>query len=272
MITCLTALLVLAAPPAGDSSPTHAQLIDALPACESMEDCAATRALLKRGDAAIADLTLALARPEELVRFWALGLLGELKAKSAFDAVTERAAKDQSVRVRAAALYTLGQLADRRATPTLTSALSDPDLNLRIAATLAMGLLLDPATISPLRRALADKDDEVRAYAAAALGELGAKDAIPELLLRLDEDIKPMVRALVADALGRLHAESAVPSLARCARSDGVIDVRVECAKGLAAIPGPAATAALDAAHDLPDPVAPIIREALAARRPPAAP
>ena len=269
MLTSLIALFLFAPPPVlgGHPTPTNAQLIDALPACESLVDCAATGALLKRGEAAVGDLTLALARPEELVRFWALGLLGELKAKGAFDAVSERAAKDPAIRVRAAALFSLVQLADRRATTTLTSALTDPDVNLRIAATLAMGLLLDPTTIEPLRRALADKDDEVRAYAAAALGELGAKGAIPELILRLEEDIKPMVRALVADALGRLHAETAIDVLAKCARSDGVIDVRIECAKGLANIPGPAATTALEAARDLPDPVAPIIREALAARR-----
>lgn len=267
----LLALTLLTAPP---PAPTTAELIGALPTCESM-DCAAAQTLLERKP--LAELRAALSRPEELVRFWAAGLLGELKDLDAVPALVrssgyglsgaeETPPPEASLRVRSGALYALGQIGDKRATPTLVSALKHKDVNLRIGAVLGLGLLRDPASADALLSALSDKDDEVRGYSAAALGDLGERRAIAPITLRLREDLKPAVRALAATALGALGGDEALKALSAALEEDSHPDVRVECVRALAG--HPSARAALEKASGQADPVGAAAKEALKAAKP----
>jgi hypothetical protein len=63
-----------------------------------------------------------------------------------------------------------------------------------------------------LIRALSSKDRESRAEAARKLGDLGAKEAVPQLILLL-KDESMLVREMAAYALGRLKDSSAIQPL-----------------------------------------------------------
>ncbi len=270
----LLALSLAAATPSGAPESVDA-LIDALPACQDLE-CPAARELVTRK--ATAPLRAALERLQELVRFWAAGLLGELKDVEALLPLVARAGYDAagaertppveaSLRVRSAALYALGQLGDRKATPVLVAALKHKDVNLRIGAVLGLGLLLDPASADALLAALSDRDDEVRGFAAAALGDLREGRAVAGLSLRLSEDVKPAVRALACGALGAIGGDAALTAIAAALEGDAVTDVRLECVRGLAGNASPAARTALEKASAQAAPVGPAAKDALAAPR-----
>ncbi|GMV39122.1 MAG: hypothetical protein AMXMBFR64_08380 [Myxococcales bacterium] len=215
-----TALLVLLlATPALADPPDTATLIRGLASCESLETCEAARALIALGPGVWPGLSAALDAPDELTRFWALGVLSEVPV----DAARERVAGllgDPKVRVRAAAAFALGAAGSREATPALLKALSDVDLNVRFAAVVALGRVRDPASVEPLVAALRDKDDEVRGYAAEALGSVGDRRATGPLVERVEQDLNVPVRVRAATALGELADPSCVDGLLRAAASE----------------------------------------------------
>jgi len=225
-----------AAPPVKASevaAPAVADLVGRLKACKALTSCAPVRALLARGPAIWPALRVGLEAPDEMTRFWTLGVLSELPIPAAREAIEARLG-DPKIRVRAAAAYALGALRDRAVSPALVRALQDNDLNVRFAAAVALGRVHDPATVGALVAACRDKDDDVRAYAALALGDtVGAMDAGAPgreaaraqarraLLERLDQDLFPKVRGFAAMALSKLRDPATLhPLLARLRAED----------------------------------------------------
>lgn len=192
--------------------PTVAELVGRLPACESLETCPAVKALVSRGPSIWPAVKVGLDAPDEMTRFWTLGVLSEVIVPASREALALRL-DDPEIRVRAAAAFALGNHRDKAVTPSLVKALRDVDLNVRFAAAVGLGRVRDPASVPPLVEALRDEDDDVRGHAALALGDIGDRQATPRLLERLREDLKPHVRGKAAMALGSLRDPASLDPL-----------------------------------------------------------
>lgn len=210
-IGCLLGLTLLV-PTASAAEPTVASLIDALKACESLESCAPARALISRGTAIWPAIGKGLQAPDELTRFWTLGVLSEVPVPAARAAISV-CIQDREIRVRAAAAYALGAQGSREVTPALLTALRDKDLNVRFAAAVALARVKDPASIDGLIVACADEDEDVRAYAALALGDIGDRRATSAVLERLERDHVARVRGFAGMALSKLRDPSSLTRL-----------------------------------------------------------
>ena len=82
-------------------------LVDRLKKCQSLETCPTVKALLARGEKIWPAIAVGLAAPDEMTRFWTLGVLSEIPVEAAQDAIGKMLA-DKEIRVRAAAAYALG--------------------------------------------------------------------------------------------------------------------------------------------------------------------
>ncbi|HKR63967.1 MAG TPA: HEAT repeat domain-containing protein [Thermoanaerobaculia bacterium] len=150
-------------------------------------------------------------------------------------------AKRDDPRIRQYLGMVLGNLGDRRATPTLIAALGDSAVETRIYAALALGRLRDPAAVPPLLNVFGHDERDVRKAAAYALGEIGDARANPALEGALNDPIAD-VRYNAAIALARLGDGAAIGVLremldrARLDRVEGMRPDQKE-ATMLAAIP-----------------------------------
>jgi HEAT repeat protein len=120
--------------------------------------------------------------------------------------------KSDDPRIRRYLGMVLGQLGDRRATPTLLDGLNDRDADNRIYALTALGELRDPAAIPRIAKAVTDEDKDVRATAYYTLGAIGDPSAIPVLAAGLEQQA-PDVRWNAAIALARLGDPRALGTL-----------------------------------------------------------
>ena len=213
-VVILSVLLVmgLTGPSAAKRASKVAALVAELPKCESLETCPATQKLITLKERIWPEIKIGLEDPQELTRFWTLGVLSEVVIKDAIGTIA-KSIDDPEIRVRAAAAYALGAQRDRAVTPHLIRAAADKDLNVRFAAVVAMGRVQDPASVDTLLGALRDKDDDVRGYAAYALGDIGDRRATERLCERLREDLISKVRGMSAMALGSLKDPAAKTTL-----------------------------------------------------------
>jgi HEAT repeat protein len=203
-LTCATLTL--------GATPTVLELVDELKGCESLETCAPVKQLINRGPAIWPGVAKGLKAPDEMTRFWTLGVLSEVIVPASREAVAALL-DDPEIRVRAAAAYALGAHRDKAVTKWLIKALADKDLNVRFAAAVALGRVRDPAAVPALIAALRDQDEDVRAYAALALGDIGQRTATSALAERIREDIVPKVRGFAAMALGKLKDPTSLAAL-----------------------------------------------------------
>lgn len=173
---------------------------------------------------------------------------------------------------RAAAAYSLGDMACKEAVPLLLEALDDRTGEVRAAAARSLGRLRDPSAIEPLmvclvarrvprgmagtalldlgptaipelRRIARHDDPQVRATAITVLGLVGDSGE-SDVLLHAITDPSADVRAEAARALGRIGAADAEPAL-MTALEDRVPFVRAEAATSLGAIDARSAVAQL---------------------------
>lgn len=237
-----------APPPGADALATASvtELVGGLKKCKTLKGCPPVQELLKRGKAVWPELQAGLEAPDEMTRFWTLGVLSEIPTLAAREPVAARL-KDPKIRVRAAAAYALGAMHDKSVTPHLLVALADKDLNVRFAAAVAMGRVKDPKTIPALIGACRDRDEDVRAYAALALGDIGDPTALPTLHERLDQDAHARVRGFAAMALAKLADQRSLAPL--LARLDEERDPKALAAAvfALGALGDPSAIAVLEA-------------------------
>ena len=200
-------------------SPSVDELVAQLKSCESLETCEPVALLVSQGPSIWPAVEVGLKAPDEMTRFWTLGVLSEVIVSDAQKRIASLLS-DPEVRVRAAAAYALGAQRDKAVTSWLLGALKDKDLNVRFAAVVALGRVRDPSSVPSLIEALRDKDEDVRGYAALALGDIRDPKALKGLIERLREDIVPQVRGFAAMALGKLKAPASLAPLMAQAREE----------------------------------------------------
>ncbi|MDP6942545.1 MAG: HEAT repeat domain-containing protein [Myxococcota bacterium] len=235
-LTCLSLVL--------SGAPTVVELVDQLKDCQSLETCPAVKQLVAGGPAIWPGIKRGLDAPDEMTRFWTLGVLSEVIVPAARQSIATLLG-DREIRVRAAAAYALGAQRDRAVTPWLVKALEDDDLNVRFAAAVALGRVRDPASIPALVKVLRDKDEDVRAYAALALGDIGDRAATPRLVERVREDIHPKVRGFAAMALGKLKDPKSLGALMAQAREERDAKALASALYALGALGDPKAIAVI---------------------------
>jgi HEAT repeat protein len=254
VVGALTALAVLWSGLSTVHAKKKVQVVDlvaALKKCESLENCAAVEALVKRKKSFWPALSVGLSDSDEMIRFWTLGVLSKAPTKQAIPAIGERL-DDPKIRVRAAAAYALGALQSKEVLPHLLKAVGDKDLNVRFAAVVAMGRVRDPALVPALIKACRDRDEDVRAYAVLALGDIGDVKSLPRLHERLEQDVNGKVRAFVASALAQFKSKTSLEPLINRMRDekDAKSLAAAIYALGELAEPSAAASIALHAKHE----------------------
>jgi HEAT repeat protein len=135
---------------------------------------------------------------------------------------------DRNTRERAAA--SLGRMRAKEAIPYLMDILKDEkepaDV---ICSTLhSLGNLDAKTAIPEMLPRLKSSHESVRREAAIALGQLGASDAIPQLLALFKDETNgekepALVRRLAAEALGRIGAKDAVADLLACLKNENEV-------------------------------------------------
>ncbi|HIE52040.1 MAG TPA: hypothetical protein EYP85_09800 [Armatimonadetes bacterium] len=155
---------------------------------------------------AVGLLRTALRLPDEYVRRAAAAALRRMGRASAVEPLCF-ALSDRDEYVRRTAAAALGELNDPRALEPLCRALGDGDEYVRREAVTALGKLKDPRAVKPLGRVLkTDWDWEVRERAAWVLGQWGRVQAVPDLVVALQE-LDEGVRAAARRALQNLLAK-----------------------------------------------------------------
>jgi HEAT repeat protein len=134
---------------------------------------------------------------------------------TAMDALIAALRGDSDPKVRATALWALGEIGDHAATEAVTAALADPSPGMRMRAVWALGQISPRQAPSALVALLRDSDPKVREVTAWALFEIEDPAVVPALdaALRAETDKNLQVayiRALAAtgeksvDAVRRL--------------------------------------------------------------------
>ena len=117
--------------------------------------------------------------------------------------------KSEDASKKFAAIFMLGNMKNKKATPVLLELLSrDPDPNMRLSALKAVGALKDPSTVPHLAKYLDSK--ELRQEAVKALVKIGNKPAVKVLIGGLR---KKDVQVAAAQGLGEIADPSAKPAL-----------------------------------------------------------
>jgi MFS family permease len=150
-----------------------------------------------------------------------------------------RALKDPRFYVRFEAIVSIAR---RPADPRLQAALADllggNDPSLSVIAAWALGRIGDPGSSKALRAALDSPYRSIRAHAARSLGSLEDEDAIPVLLMRLQQEPDHGLRVAYAAALGRLRASDALPHLLQLLRDENEPEANLELTLALARLLG----------------------------------
>lgn len=143
----------------------------------------------------------------------ALGTLGDAKAVPPLIHAIQADASDE---VRFYSIYALGLIGDANAVVPLIAALTDLKGVSRVRGMAAETLsrFCDDRVVATLTSFLSDSLVEVRYWAAYALGELGANQALPELLrlANTDDAVTPdgeSVKEEAVDAIQKIRASKA---------------------------------------------------------------
>jgi hypothetical protein len=141
------------------------------------------------------------------------------------------AVSDKRAVVREHAVYILGIMGSRAATPALISLLNDPMPVVRLQAAKALGRVGGEPAVQALLRALHGTDEQMGSQIFRALAKIG-NDAVPALLTESTSNV-PWIRWQVIRALGEICDHRALPTLVSALR-DQDHSVAWLAAKGLA--------------------------------------
>ena len=106
-------------------------------------------------------------------------------------------------------------------------ALSDPEKFVRLAAIDALGKIKEQGAVKPLMTTLRDADPDIRWFSAHALGQIAHDEAIPDLILCLDDKANlswdpKRVCDVAAEALECIATPEAIAAVAKWRRSQVV--------------------------------------------------
>jgi len=169
-------------------------------------------ALARTGDAAVPALLEILSAPEQAQDVkghaaWALAFIGSEATEQLYQALNTA-----SLDVRCAVIGALGHVAQEQADPKscqlLVAALTDPEPLLRTEAAAALGQVDYPDAIPHLILAMQDSDIDVRKAAINSLGKSGAVQALGPLKTSLDDELE-VIRVLAKLAIAQIERQSA---------------------------------------------------------------
>ncbi len=191
--------------------------------------------------AIIETIRASLTSPDTPVRLAAVKAVAEADAREALPTLRVRLRKESSEEARKAIASTLGSMGDRESLPLLVESLNDLDNPepVRSASLAAVEVIGGPEAIQALikvltdPRALLNEDAQVRVI--AALGRFKAKQAVPTILLGLNQ-LKPEVRAASVEALGRIGVPRESTAKVRKLLADPAVEVRKATIAALAAL------------------------------------
>ena len=151
--------------------------------------------------------------PNLQVRSMAVFAMGLKPDAETFDILIKLVETDPDYGIRADAAGALGYLEDPRAFGTLVRAFyEDTDWLVRFSAAVSLGNLKDPRARDVLQEALKSKEVVIQQAAIAAIGEIGATEAVEDVLnFAQAEDW--LVRQRLAEALSNLPSPKTVPAL-----------------------------------------------------------
>lgn len=145
-----------------------------------------------------------------IVAAW-LVMGGEVRAQSPCTGLEDclKDLKSQDISKKSGAIFMLGNLKDKRATPELVSLFKqDPDPNIRLSVIKAIGAIRDPGGVPALGEALEDED--LRKDAVDALVKIRNKPAVDALVRSLKY---PEIQVAAAQGLGEIADPSSKPAL-----------------------------------------------------------
>lgn len=148
--------------------------------------------------------------PDFESRIAAMTDLREQKDSGAISTLQQILRSDADSRIREEAAYTLENIGDTRAVPSLLAALSDMEGNVRLKAARALGTLRDGRAVGPLCMSLRDPDQVVRAFAAYALGKIGDIHALRPLENALANTAHAEARQAIERVLAEFHKAQSV--------------------------------------------------------------
>ena len=204
----------------------------------------ASHALVQLGGAAVEPLMDRATTGSDSLRYIVAQILGQIGDRRA-SPFLKSLLRDENRHVREQAVRALGQLDDPRLHTTLASVLADDSVpDVRGAAAWSLGNLRDTTAVPSLVRALADTIPSVRRQALAALQFLWTPTAEAAALDAL-RDRDDTVRYIAAQLLGHHRTHRALDALC-LALTDDNIWVRVESARTLGRIGDTTAVAPLE--------------------------
>lgn len=260
----------------GDRSTTSV-LLNALNDHDHWVRALAAYGLRRIGDpTTMGPLMDALSDPTQPVRVGALEALMEMVSRETDISPFLSLLADANRSVRSSAVDVLGVIGNPAATESLIDLLADEEKTVRGRAAWALGAIGDPRIVEPFLRVIDAEDGVAAAYAAQHLASLGDTSVAPHLIRMLgcrDRHLQRVAgealitlfgatdEGVLATALADAHrglriaaisalaeaGERGIPLL-RSALDDEDEDVRMEAARALIDIDGPASTAALIAA------------------------
>jgi HEAT repeat protein len=139
----------------------------------------------------------------EEVRWWAALALETVPAEAAVEDLAWAATRDESKRVRAAAVRALGWVESEKATLPLIRATADSSSAVRQAAAGELARVESPASLQALVRLFNDPSEDVRWAAVVAAGDLRDEETVPALIEAMG-DPSPMVANAAERALQRM--------------------------------------------------------------------
>jgi len=160
-----------------------------------------------KGSQPAALLSLFLDDDEESVRREAVERLGVLKDDAAVPMLARVLVKDDSRKLRIAAVHGLGSIGTPEAAHAVARGLEDEDAWVRRRAVETLGSLQDPAGVLPLARLIPrEKDPGVKEAAIDALAEIGDVRAIPglnEVVFKGGRELRPAAEKAVKRIIAR---------------------------------------------------------------------
>ncbi|MDC0831949.1 phycocyanin alpha phycocyanobilin lyase [Leptolyngbya valderiana BDU 20041] len=148
------------------------------------------------------------------LRSMAIFALGIKQTDECYDILIDLLRHDPDYGIRADAAGALGYLEDPRAfEPLVRAFLEETDWLVRFSAAVSLGNLKNPEAYSVLVRALNSQEVVLQQAAIAALGEIGATQAVEDIL-RFARSEDWLVRQRLAEALGHLDHPKSRPALA----------------------------------------------------------